>query len=260
MDCAQTRTYLECYADEELDPITSVGVEAHLSHCAECQRAMDRLTSLRALIKQGAPYHAAPHGLSQQIRARLDSRTQSVRHEDASRGRIQTLLWQWLRPIALVAGTAVVTWIAASHLTHPTHNERLAEEVIATHARSTLTGHLADVASSERHTVKPWLSAKLDFSPPVLDLTNAGFPLAGGRLDYIDHRSVAVLVYRRRQHVINLFIWPDNDTRPVSTSQTLSKRGYQVLNWNYDGMTFWAVSDLNAGELKLFAENFSSSK
>jgi anti-sigma factor RsiW len=260
MDCAQTRTYFECYADGELDPITSAGVEEHLDHCATCQRAVDRLNSLRALIKQGALYRTAPDSLSHEVRARLDRQAQGGRRERATPQVIHPLLWQWLKPIALVAGTAVVTWIAASQLNQPSHHELIAEEVIATHVRSTLTGHLADVASSERHTVKPWLSSKLDFSPPVTDLTDAGFPLAGGRLDYVDHRSVAVLVYRRRQHVINLFIWPENDARPVSTPHALSKRGYHALNWTHSGMTFWAISDLNAGELKLFSENFSSSK
>ena len=253
MDCTQALTVIECYADGELDAVTSVTIEKHLEHCAGCQRALDRLSSLSLLIKEAAPYHPAPDRLSRQIRARVADRSAAPRRADSAWG-------YWWRPAALIAVTAVVTWIAALQLKHPPAPERVAEAVISSHVRATLTGHVADVASSERHTVKPWLTSKLDFSPPVTDLTSAGFPLVGGRLDYLDHRPVAVLVYRRRQHMIDLFVWPDNEARPVATSQALSKRGYQVLHWNSGGMNFWAISDLNAPELKTFSEKFSSAK
>ena len=254
MNCTQTRTYIECYIDGELDPITSVGVEEHLHHCAACHRALGQLNSLRSLIKEGAPYHSAPDRLSSEIRARLNQgRIAATRRTDAP--------WrQWLRPAALVAATAVVTWVVALQVENPSRNELLAGEIITSHSRSTLTGHITDVASSDRHTVKPWLRSKLDFSPPVVDLTAAGFPLLGGRLDYLDNRPVSVLVYRRRQHVIDLFIWPTSEPHTVALSRALSKRGYQMLYWAAGGMTFWAISDLNAGEMKSFADNFSTAK
>lgn len=254
MDCAQTRTYIECYADGELDPVTSADIEGHLRHCAACKRALDQLSSLRSLVKESVPYYPAPDRLSQEIRARIS------RGRSAAATAAEAPWWRWLRPAALVAATAVVTWIAASQLNKPSQHELITAEVIASHARSTLTGHLTDVASSERHTVKPWLSSKLDFSPPVTDLSNAGFSLAGGRLDYLDSRPVSVLVYRRRQHVIDLFIWPRSEARRAPPTQALSKRGYQVLHWTDGGMTFWAISDLNAAEMKVFAESFSTSK
>jgi len=255
MDCAQTRAHIECYVDGELDAIASASVETHLRSCVACRHAVDGLLSLSALIREGAPYHTAPDRLRQNIRAPLNSGA------DASPKGIRVWWGQWLRPVALVAVTAVVTWIAASQLNGPLPNEHgVVQEVIASYARSTLTGHRSDIASSERHTVKPWLSAKLDFSPPVMDLTDAGFPLAGGRLDYVDNRPVAVLVYRRRQHLIDVFIWPGAQASLVPPSLALSERGYQVMHWARGGMMFWAISDLNAAELKSFATNFASSK
>ena len=160
MDCTQTRAHIECYVDGELDPIASAAVEAHLRTCVACRRAADGLNSLSTLIREGAPYRAAPERLRQEIRARLDSRA------DTSVKGIPAWWGQWLRPVALVAVTAVVTWIVASQQNHPSRDGRIVvREVIASHSRSTLTGHRLDIASSERHTVKPWLSSKLDFSP-----------------------------------------------------------------------------------------------
>jgi anti-sigma factor RsiW len=254
MDCAQARTYIDCYVDGELDPVISARIEQHLRDCAACQRAREQLNSLRSLIREGAPYHTAPDWLSKQIRARVN------RGQSTVPGRTAAPWWRWLQPAALVAATAVVTWIAASQLNQPSQNDLIAGEIIASHARATLTGHSIDVATSDGHTVKPWLSSKLDFSPPVIDLSAAGFPLAGGRLGYIDNRPVSVLVYRRRQHVIDLFIWPQNEAHDILAPRALSKHGYHVLHWSNGGMMFWAISDLNVVELKTFFEKFSSPK
>jgi anti-sigma factor RsiW len=250
LDCAQLRTVIEYYADGEVDALTGTTIESHLAQCAGCRDALERLRSLSLLIREAAPYHAAPDRVARQVRA-------SVHDQDTPSRRATGTWWGWLRPAALVAATAVVTWFAAPQLKGPPASELLAEAVIGGHSRATLTGHGTDVASSERHTVKPGLSSKLDFSPPVANLEAEGFPLAGARLDYVDRRPVAVLVYRRRQHVIDLFVWPD-DEQSAPTSLALSKRGYQVLHWTDRGMRFWAVSDLNAAELKTFAEQFSA--
>ena len=153
-----------------------------------------------------------------------------------------------------------MSWIAAIQYNTAPEAELLAEQVIASHARSMLTTHLADVSTSDEHTVKPWLSSKLDFSPPVTDLTGAGFPLVGGRLDYLDNRPVAALVYGRSQHVINLFVWPDRGSGRASPMQSLSKHGYNVLHWINGGMALWAISDLNATEMKTFAEAYAGAK
>lgn len=255
MDCTQTRTVIECYTDGELDAITSSKVEQHLHQCAACRRAMDALGSLRTLVKDGASYYKAPDRLRRESRTKTGPEPES----GASTTPVGTIWWHWWRPAALVAVTAAVTWTLASLVGAPSERQLLAGEIIAGHARSTLTGHVTDVASSERHTVKPWLSSKLDFSPPVTDLAGVGFPLLGGRLDYMAQRPVAVLVYGRRKHVINLFVWPAKDA-PDEASPDFSRQGYQVRNWTRGGMTFWAVSDLNAAELRTFAEKFAEAK
>jgi anti-sigma factor RsiW len=128
----------------------------------------------------------------------------------------------------------------------------MTQELVACHVRSLLADHLTDVASSDRHQVKPWFAGKLDFAPGVVDLSSDGYPLIGGRLDYLGHRSVAAVVYRRRQHVINLFVWPSDRTGDELRSET--KSGYQLVRWTQAGTVYWAISDLNLGELNQFAE------
>jgi anti-sigma factor RsiW len=249
MDCAQTRKLIDGYVDSEIDATTTVGVEEHLEGCEDCRREAQRVETVRLHVRQSAPYHAAPPALVESVR-RLGGRS-SGRAPVRDTGS----WWAWLRPVALVAVTAAVTWLAASHY-QAAPSEDIAGQVIAGHARATLTTHLADVSSSAKHTVKPWLSSKLDFSPPVADLGQAGFPLVGGRLDYIERRPVAVLVYKRRDHVIDLFVWPQGDAGDGPIRSVPTKIGYQVLHWTGGGMTYWAVSDLNGPELKTFADTF----
>ena len=129
-------------------------------------------------------------------------------------------------------------------------------ELVSGHVRSLLADHLMDVATSDRHTVKPWFNGRIDFSPPVVDLKQQGFPLQGGRIDYIGGRVVAALAFRHNGHVINLFIWPS--TGPVTTDD--ERDGFNLIGWTQNGLTFWAVSDLDATELKAFKQDFSSAK
>jgi len=159
--------------------------------------------------------------------------------------------WQWLKWGIPIAGTALIAFLLATSSIGPSVDDRLAQQVTASHLRSLMANHLTDMVSSDQHTVKPWFAGKIDFAPPVKDLAAQGFPLVGGRLDYLQDRPVAALVYQRNQHKINLFIWPA--TRTSNTTQKPAVRqGYNLIHWNESGMTFWAVSDLNPAELREF--------
>jgi anti-sigma factor RsiW len=239
------RELLHAYHDGELDLVRALEVESHLHDCPACSRAHQEIGSLRVTLT-AAPslYHRAPPGLSEQVRYSLRAAGPSRRFTRFPR--------RWLGVAAMIALAALGAWGLGRGLSAPSAEERLADEVIAGHVRSTLVAHLTDVASSDRHTVKPWFSGKLDFAPPVSDLAAEGFPLVGGRLDYLDRRPVAALVYRRRDHVINLFVWPaarDTDARP----RELTRQGYNVVRWSRGGLEFWAVSDLDGRELRDFA-------
>jgi anti-sigma factor RsiW len=254
MDCAQTRNYLHSYLDRELDPVAATAIEQHLQTCAACQHAYAQQSSLQTAVKKHAAYYQASDALARRIRAGVSGAagTKPVRGTPPR--------WQWLQLGAAVAATAVVSWTAAIQWESAARDETIVDEVIASHARSSLTGHLADVASSDQHTVKPWLSSKLDVSPPVPDLTTAGYPRIGGRLDYLDHRPVAALAYRHRQHVINVFIWPDPKSGAAISMQTVSRQGYNLLHWRDAGMNFWMISDLNPAEIKTFAQTLAAIK
>ena len=142
-------------------------------------------------------------------------------------------------------------------LQRPRADQFLATQLIASHARSLLANHLTDVASSDQHTVKPWLDAKLDFAPAVVDLSSEGFPLIGGRLDYLDNRPVAALVYGRRKHFINLFIWP-TAADATRAPKTMTRQGYQLLHWADSEFNYWAVSDVNIDDLQTFKQQFEA--
>jgi anti-sigma factor RsiW len=137
--------------------------------------------------------------------------------------------------------------------------KQLAQEIVSGHVRSLMGSHLMDVASTDQHTVKPWFNGRLDFSPPVKDLAAEGYPLTGGRLDYVGRRSVAALVFQRHKHVINLFVWPatEADSKPAAIKPT---QGYNLIHWSKGGMAFWAVSDLNPKELMEFTQDFATDK
>jgi anti-sigma factor RsiW len=206
----------------------------------------DRDSELGELVRSGATYHAASSALRQQITGAL--RAQSTHTAPV------WMAWRpWLSIGAGFACGAIATWLAFMLPVNTDPAERIENEVIAAHARSLMATHATDVASSDRHTVKPWLSARLDFSPPVPDLSGDGFPLTGGRLDYIAERPVAALLYQRHQHVINVFVWPARDTASAN-SRNASGKGFNTVAWNQGGMQYWVVTDLGAGELNAFTQ------
>jgi anti-sigma factor RsiW len=166
------------------------------------------------------------------------------------------MAWRsWLGIGVGFACGALATWLALVLQADVNPVERIENEVIAAHSRSLMAAHATDVASSDRHTVKPWLSARLDFSPPVPDLSADGFPLAGGRLDYLAERPVAALLYQRHQHMINVFVWPAANTA-IPSPRHASRKGFNTVAWTQDGMQYWIATDLGNGELAVFTQQF----
>jgi anti-sigma factor RsiW len=241
---------VHAYVDGELDLIRSLEVEKHLEECSTCSNAVGSVQSLRSRFSSADLYHRAPSGLRERI--------QSLSSAGFVRPRTQLHLRRWFAIAASIAFAVLATWGAVRVALLPSAQDLLAQEVVSSHVRSLLAEtHLMDVASTDRHTVKPWFSGKVDFAPPVEDFAQEGFPLAGGRLDYVDGRNVAALVYRRNKHVINLFIWPA-DTEQSQSPKALTRQGYHLIHWSKSGLTYWAISDLNEQELQEFANIFAS--
>jgi len=255
MDCLSVRRQIHAYFDRELDLAGATAIERHLAGCPGCRAVLDDLAALRSGLQEHAARHGAPAGLAARIRAGIGEAAPRTASDAPARAPRRPWLRQWAQLGAALAAGAAVSWIATTLYYAGAEDARLAEQLFAAHARAALTEHFADVASSDQHTVKPWLSARLDFSPPVSDLAGAGFPLIGGRLDYVNERPVAVLVYKHRQHWIDLFVWPG----AARTGET-SKNGFNVLRWNDAGLAFSAVSDLNPAELKQFADALAAAK
>jgi anti-sigma factor RsiW len=256
MSCQETRALLHAFLDDELDPVRSLSVQSHVNACADCAREHAAHRSLRAALRDEALYFRSPAGFESRVRASLASRG-AIEHRAGWLDAVGALLrvrWAWL-PVGAAAALLVVTsmtiWRIEAPGPGPLSEDILGRDVVASHVRSLMADHLTDVPSSDQHTVKPWFNGRLDFSPPVKDLTGEGFPLVGGRLDYLAGRPVAALVYQRRLHVINLMVWPAPG-EPDRSLAAATHQGYRVLHWTQGGMSYWAVSDLNEKEMKEF--------
>jgi anti-sigma factor RsiW len=256
LSCKLTKRHVPGYLDGELDLSRTIEMETHLQVCGECGRELIRLQALRAAIQHGALAYAAPEGLRERIQSSLRGAAPAEATERASGWDLlqflrPTRLFRWAGAIAVLALCTIAAWQFAPIARGPGSDQRLAAEVLTSHVRSLEVNHLMDVASTDQHTVKPWFDGKLDFSPPVEDLASDGFPLVGGRLDYLEGRQVAALVYQRRKHFINVFVWPDaagsNSTQTIKPQQ-----GYNMMRWSRGGFQFWAVSDVNAQDLAEF--------
>jgi anti-sigma factor RsiW len=256
VNCPENNNLIHAYLDGELDLLSTLQLEAHLRECAPCARTYKNHQTLRSAMSSGGLYYKPPHDLAQRIHRALQEPNKikgsvSASAPEAPRDIPWWRMWALAglaASVALIAGIAL--WLAP-RVSRPSQDDLLAQEVLASHLRSLMASHLTDVPSSDQHTVKPWFNGKLDFSPPVKDLTSDGFSLVGGRLDYLENRPVAALVYQRRKHFINLFIWP---SRAPSGQKTIMRQGYNLLHWSQADMTYWAVSDLNYSELQEFAK------
>jgi anti-sigma factor RsiW len=248
--CKSALSLIEPYLDGELDAAQKVEVEAHLNECANCPAIYRQLSDLGTDLRTLAPRYTAPGHLEGRILS-------AVRKEARAK---PAWGFRWYNAWALAA--SVLLAVSAGwnvRLLQSQKNAMLnttgnttgntAQEIVSSHVRSLIGAHLLDVPSTEQHTVKPWFNGKLDYAPDVKDLAAAGFPLIGGRVDYIDRRPVAALVYKRREHVINLFVWPSNS--PLAAPEAVN--GFNLVAWNKAGMNYCAISDLNQNELRQFA-------
>jgi len=243
MACDRAAEHIGLWLDGELDANASSELEHHLEGCADCRALAEELGNLSRSLKGASRFLASPA-----LRDRLD---EALRRR-AEQVVIRPKWWRRVAlPVASLAGLAASLLLV---LSMPTAQDRLADEVVSSHLRSLLMpDHLVDVPSSDQHTVRPWFNGKLEVAPPTPDLGAQGFELIGGRLDYLDHRRSAVVIYKRRQHVINLFVLAEPHGADHGP-RLREDRGYAVLNWTRKGVAHWAVSDLNSSELRQFGD------
>lgn len=251
MRCADCRDLLNVYFDGELMPEEASAVRDHVAQCSDCTRALESLTTTSRLLQQGLVQYPAPDVLKARIRNAL------VQPDSygAQKSRPASSVLRWIE----LAAAGIVIAIASSAATfaavhQSAGTQSVADEVLTSHVRSLMPGHLIDIASSNQHNVKPWFNGRIDLSPPVPGLDSAGFPLVGGRLDYMGGHPVAAVVYSRRQHIINVYSWPDAGGDRQASLRTA--RGYHIVNWRANNIAFWVVSDLNSPELSAFASLF----
>jgi anti-sigma factor RsiW len=253
MNCDESRIYLAAYLDEELGVAESLRVQKHLTECGDCRHAQTEQLALRSALHDPDLYAQPSADFSKRIAA-------TVRGAAQREARSQHPSWfEWLRlgsfhwePAAAALLLVTAGAFVVMNSLRSSHQQLIASAVLAGHIRSLQPGHLIDVPSSDQHTVKPWFQGKLDFSPPVPDLSGLGWTLVGGRLDYVDGQPVAALVYQRRMHNINVFLWPNHGSADDAIKEE-DAQGYQILHWNAPDTTYWVVSDLNNAELRDFA-------
>jgi len=254
VSCPGNETLIHGFLDGELDLVSALRLEAHLKECLSCAQAYENHKALSHTLKSGPFYFRASGALERRIRTALvESNPAASRPIGSARKatwrKLPSPSWALLGVAASLALVALVALRFVPWPQHPSPDELLAQDVLASHVRSLMANHLTDVPSSDQHTVKPWFDGKLDFSPPVEDLSAQGFTLVGGRLDYLADRPVAALVYQRRRHFINLFIWASTEQ---SAQKAVMRQGYNLVHWTHAGMTYWAASDLNYRELGEF--------
>jgi anti-sigma factor RsiW len=261
MNCSEADVLINALLDGELDAGHARDVETHVAECRNCAGKLTALRTMRDAIAGAALKERAPAHLRARIEAALPAEPARTRKVGAQAARSSpfSLSRRWFAG-GFAAGAVMSGAVAATLLfavVHDDREQRIAGEVVSAHLRSLQPGHLTDVETSDQHTVKPWFNGKLDVAPPVIDLTTQGFTLLGGRLDDINGETAAALVYRRRNHVINLFVARHAGAEHARTASEI-RHGFNVRHWTDEGLDFWAVSDMNAGELDEFCKKFTS--
>jgi len=249
MICADARLLLHAYIDDELDVAQSAAMASHVRDCTACATRVREHERLRHVLAQPELYRHAPAAL----REHWTPRHESVPPATIPRPRRAPIAW------AAAAGFAGALLLATPlyYATQPRNaaGDALVDDAVSSHLRALQPQHLMDVVSTDQHTVKPWFDGKLDFSPRVVDLAGAGFPLVGGRLDALEGRSVAALVYRRQRHIISVYEWPAATADANAAQRESRQHGYTVLRWIDDGMHYVAVSDVDPAALRTFAQD-----
>lgn len=251
MNCNDAAILISAYADGEADRRQSRAIEGHLAVCPDCATKHEQLAELRTRLRKEVPRYSAPPALRASVLASIDA----AKRSEPTRTRFGDR-WRWLTGGALAGCAAtVLTWFLGTTVIAYQENHDIAMEAVTSHVRATLGNHLIQVASSNQHTVKPWLSARLDYSPPVPDMQQEGFTLLGGRIDYLDQRAMATLVYRSRGHTIDVFVCPRAVRMPPSPMRTI--RGINVAHASGAQMDWLAVSDVSPDVLSAFVESLA---
>lgn len=241
--CLDKEALLHGLLDGELDAANARAFEEHLKSCQGCAKAYGDLQTLSARLSAPDVSYRAPGALRHRVEAMAEAPIGSRKKLRAAAP------WALSGTFAAIAASFAIVSIQPN-------TAALEDQLVASHVRSTLASHLVDVETSDRHVVKPWFNGRVDFAPPVIDLADHGYPLAGGRLDYIGERVVAALVYRRNRHVINLFVWPSKPGLNRAPAVALHN-GYSVIHWREGGLEYWAVSDIDAHDLEAFHQAFA---
>ena len=257
MNHEEALSLLAAYVDKELSLSETVDFEQHFSSCDECQREYNEQVQVSALIKNNAKYFEAAPQFTKRLEASLPADLTKATQQKSPNG-FWNFNWlnAWGSSGVVMTSLLAIVWSTSLFFATPSAQDKLTKELISSHVRSLEVDHLSDVISTDQHTVKPWFNGKLDYSPPIIDLASTGFPIEGGRLDYINGKTVAVIIYRHNKHPINLFVWPSASSN--STVHASTRNGYNLAHWETNGMNYWAVSDLDAEKLTDFAKSIQT--
>jgi anti-sigma factor RsiW len=244
MTCDEAEILLHALIDGELDAGHARAVEEHIAGCPRCAAELAAYREMSKATASANLRYTAPLALRRRIEASLPQARLPNRRA-VLRG------FAMGSAVSAIAATGLVAIVLRND-----DEQRILSEVVSAHLRSLQAGHLTDVLSTDQHTVKPWFNGRLDVAPPVIDLTAQGFTLIGGRLDYVDGRTLGAVVYKRRSHVINLFVAQGASAEHRAKTETV--QGFNIRRWSERGLNYWAVSDLGADELTEFGEKFEA--